>query len=159
MASLPTLQSCTGCYMQPRLPLTNDAAADSLIETYHQESLESGARIRDGLSQAVEQAIFDFGNGFLSHPHNDTLRAAAVSGKLKADVYYQQLLRLIYRLLFLMVIEERDLIFPVDAPKTRRNKYRKFYSIDRLRRLSEKRYLWTSAVTTSGSPCRQASVS
>ena len=124
-----------------RLPLSNDAAADSLIETYHQESLESGARIRDGLSQAVEQAIFDFGNGFLSHPHNDTLRAAAVSGKLKADVYYQQLLRLIYRLLFLMVIEERDLIFPVDTPKTRRNKYRKFYSINRLRRLSEKRYL------------------
>ena len=124
-----------------RLPLTNDAAADSLIETYHQESLESGARIREGLSQAVEQAIFDFGNGFLSHPYNDTLRAAAVSGKLKADVYYQQLLRLIYRLLFLMVIEERDLIFPVDAPKTRRNKYRKFYSIDRMRRLSEKRYL------------------
>ena len=124
-----------------RLPENNATAAESLIERYHQESLESGARIRDGLSQAVERAVLNFGNGFLTHPHNDTLRAAAVSGKLKADIYYQQLLRLIYRLLFLMVIEERDLIFPSDALKTRRNKYRKFYSIDRLRRLSEKRYL------------------
>lgn len=124
-----------------RLPLTNDAAAESLIESYHQESLESGARIRDGLSHAVEQAILDFGNGFLSHPFNDSLRKAVADNNLEAGLYYQQLLRLIYRLLFLMVIEERDLVFPVDAPRTQREIYREFYSIARLRRLSEKRYL------------------
>ena len=124
-----------------RLPLENDTAAESLIETYHQESLESGARIRDGLSHAVEQAILDFGNGFLSHPNNDTLRNAVIDNDLEADVYYQQLLRLIYRLLFLMVIEERDMIFPVDAPKKQRDIYREFYSIARLRRLAEKHYL------------------
>ena len=124
-----------------RLPLTNDTAAESLIERYHQDSLDSGARIREGLSKAVEQAILDFGRGFLAHPGNETLRAAAASGNLSAGDYYQQLLRLIYRLLFLMVIEERDLVFPPDAQKEKRDVYRDFYSVTRLRRLSEKRYL------------------
>ena len=124
-----------------RLPLTNDTAAESLIERYHQDSLDSGARIREGLSKAVEQAILDFGSGFLSHHDNDALRAAADNGGLEAGHYYQQLLRLIYRLLFLMVIEERDLVFPTDTPRAQRDIYRKFYSVARLRRLSVKRYL------------------
>ena len=124
-----------------RLPLTNDTAAESLIERYHQDSLDSGARIREGLSKAVEQAILEFGSGFLSHPDNDALRVAAATGDLSPGDYYQQLLRLIYRLLFLMVIEERDLVFPADAPASQRDIHHKFYSVTRLRRLSEKRYL------------------
>ena len=40
-----------------------------------------------------------------------------------------------------MVIEERDLVFPTDTPRAQRDIYRKFYSVARLRRLSEKRYL------------------
>ena len=124
-----------------RLPLTNDIAAESLIERYHQDSLDSGARIRERLSNAVKQTILDFGSGLLSHPDNDALRKDVASGKLSASNYYQQLLRLIYRLLFLMVIEERDLIFPTDTTPKQRDIYRKFYSVARLRRLSEKRYL------------------
>ena len=124
-----------------RLPLTNDKAAESLIERYHQDSLDQGARIREGLSNAVERAILDFGNGFLKHAENDALRAAVANGKLPVSGYYQQLLRLIYRLLFLMVIEERDLVFPVDAPRSQRDIHRKFYSVAHLRRLSEQRYL------------------
>ena len=124
-----------------RLPLTNDTAAKSLIERYHQDSLDQGARIREGLSNAVEQAILDFGNGFLARTDNEALRAAVTNGELSARDYYQQLLQLIYRLLFLMVIEERDLVFPADAPRTQRDIHRKFYSVARLRRLSEKRYL------------------
>ena len=124
-----------------RLPVTNETAAESLVERYHQDSLDSGARIREGLSKAVEQAILDFGSGFLLHPDNDALRAAVADGDLSAGDYYQQLLRLIYRLLFLMVIEERDLVFPADAPRAQRDIHRKFYSVARLRRLSEKRYL------------------
>lgn len=124
-----------------RLPLTNDQAAASLIERYHQDSLDQGARIREGLSNAVEKAILDFANGFLERADNADLRGAIADGRLSAGDYYQQLLRLIYRLLFLMVIEERDLVFPVDAPSAQRNIYRKFYSVARLRRLSEHRYL------------------
>jgi hypothetical protein len=92
-----------------RLPVSHDAAADRLIERYHQDSLDSGARIREGLSRAVEQAIRDFANGFLQHPYNDALRNQINNGKLTAEAYYSYLLHLIYRLLFLMVIEERGL--------------------------------------------------
>ncbi len=124
-----------------RLPASREVAAESLIERYHQDSLDSGSRIRDGLSRAVEQAIRDFANGFLAHPANETLRNAAASGELKPDVYYQHLLRLIYRLLFLMVIEERGLVFPPRTAAVKRDIYDRYYSVQRLRRLSEKRYL------------------
>jgi hypothetical protein len=124
-----------------RLPLTNEAATESWIERYHQDSLESGARIRDGLSRAVEQAIRNFGNSFLSHQENHGLRDAVASGALSPEDYYKDLLRLIYRLLFLMVIEERDLIFPPKALATQREIYRLYYSVQRLRLLSERRYL------------------
>ncbi len=124
-----------------RLPANNDAAAESLIERYHQDSLDSGARIREGLSKAVEQAIRDFGSGFLAHPANDELRQLIAEGKLTPETYYQHLLRLIYRLLFLLVIEERGLIFPPTATKQQRDIHRHYYSLERLRLLSEKRHL------------------
>ncbi len=124
-----------------RLPLSDDAAAESLIERYHQDSLDSGARIRDGLSKAVEQAIRDFANGFVTHRDNEVLRQSIRDGKLSPETYYQHLLRLIYRLLFLLVIEERDLIFPATATRQQRDIFRRYYSVERLRLLSEKRHL------------------
>jgi hypothetical protein len=124
-----------------RLPLTNETAAESWIERYHQDSLDSGARIRDGLSKAVESAIRDFGNGFLKHPANVELRDAVANETLRPADYYKNLLRLIYRLLFLMVIEERDLVFPPGASSRHREVYRHYYSVQRLRLLSEHRYL------------------
>ena len=139
-----------------RLPLTDEAAPGSWIERYHQDSLDSGARIREGLSRAVEQAILQFGNGFLSRRANEDLREAVADGTLSEGDYYQQLLRLIYRLLFLMVIEERDLIFPSNAKQANRDIYQRYYSVARLRGLSENRYLadprrhdlWLSLQTT-----------
>ena len=124
-----------------RLPITNEDAAECWIERYHQDSLESGARIRDGLSKAVESALRDFANGFLKHPDNASLREAVSSKMLAAADYYKDLLRLIYRLLFLMVIEERDLVFPLEVERKHRDIYRNFYSVQRLRLLSEHRYL------------------
>ena len=49
-----------------RMPVSPEAAAESLIERYHQDSIDSGARIRDGLSRAVEDAILAFANGLLA---------------------------------------------------------------------------------------------
>lgn len=116
-----------------RLPTSEHAAAESLIERYHQDSLDSGARIRDGLSKAVEQAIRDFANGFLIHRDNAALRQSILDNKLSPEIYYQHLLHLIYRLLFLLVIEERDLIFPANATRQQRDIFRRYYSVERLR--------------------------
>lgn len=124
-----------------RLPGSAEATAESLIERYHLDSVEAGARIRDGLSFAVEKTLQDLANGFLSHRHNDALRAAIASGRLTAPAYYQHVLRLIYRLLFLFVIEERDLVHPKDA-RAKRDLYYRYYSLQRLRGLSKNRYLF-----------------
>jgi type I restriction-modification system DNA methylase subunit len=126
-----------------RMPVNQDTVAESLLEVYHQNSLESGSRIREGLSDAVKKSIIAFANGFLSHPKNEALRQWFEEGNHedKETRFFQWQLRLIYRLLFLMVIEERDLIFPKEANKKLKNYYYEFYSINKLRRLSEKRHL------------------
>jgi hypothetical protein len=123
-----------------RLPKSPATAADSLLESYHQDALESGARIRDGLSGAVKATILDLANGFLNHPANDALRAVATAPDFSAKLY-PQLLRLVYRFLFLMVIEERDLIFAAGSDVKKRDLYYAHYSLARLRRLAEKRHL------------------
>ena len=124
-----------------RMPVKQSDGPESLIEGYHQDSLDSGSRIREGLSKAVEQSIRSLGNGFLSHPDNEVLRLSITKGELKAKDFYQYQLRLIYRLLFLMVIEERDLIFTKTTPRIKKDIYYQYYSVSRLRKLAEKRYL------------------
>lgn len=124
-----------------RMPVKLDAGAESLIEKYHQDALDSGSRIRDGLSAAVKYSIEALGNGFLKHSANATLQEACANKTMTGDIYYKSLLRLIYRLLFLMVIEERDLIYHKNADRKKRDIYYSFYSLARLRKLCEKNYL------------------
>ena len=101
-----------------RLPVRQDAAGEAPIEIYHQDSLDSGSRIRDGLSAAVQSVILSLANGFLNHPDNKDLHALAeadTGGRFAMD-FYAKLLRLVYRLLFLMVIEERGLVHVPGEP-------------------------------------------
>lgn len=120
-----------------RLPVRQDAVAEAPIEIYHQDSLDSGSRIRDGLSTAVHRVILDLANGLLNHPANNRLHELAARPEFAPD-FYAHLLRLIYRLLFLMVIEERGLAHVPGTDKRLREIYDLGYSLARLRRLSEK---------------------
>ncbi|MBU1086179.1 MAG: SAM-dependent methyltransferase [Candidatus Omnitrophica bacterium] len=124
-----------------RMPVKMEAGPESIIEQYHQDALDSGSRIRDGLSLAVKRSIHMLANGFLSHPRNIKINQEIELGNLKSEQFYQALLRLIYRLLFLMVIEERNLIFSKDADKIKRDIYYKYYSVNSLRNLCEKSYI------------------
>jgi len=133
-----------------RMPEDEAHGHESLIEFYHQDALESGSRIREGLSQSVQESIEILANGFLAHADNHDLRTQLIEGKLSAQGFYQQLLRIIYRLLFLFVIEERKLIYPriegmgadeADLLRQQADIYEEYYSLSRLRQLSEKRYL------------------
>lgn len=148
-----------------RFPKSKQETEESLLEKYYQDSIESGNRIRDGLSDAVKSSLIALGNGLLKHPENDDLREKIASGRPDAREFYHQLLRLIYRLLFLMVTEERDLIFSeiqdenqepdiddllngIKRPtKKQKDIYYHFYSLVRLRKLSEKRYLQENQYT------------
>jgi len=124
-----------------RMPQTPESGGDSLIEKYHQDALESGSRIREGLSKAVEQSILGLANGMLTHPANSKLRSDIERGTYRADEMYQHLLRIIYRLLFLMVTEERRLVFAAGTNTARIKIYYEFYSVMRLRRLCEKQHV------------------
>jgi hypothetical protein len=117
-----------------RLPQGVEDGPRCLLERYHQQALEAGGRVREGLRDGVEAALKLLGNGLLAHPANDALRAALHNGSLSAAEYYRQLLRLVYRLLFLMVAEERNLLSGDPAGLAT---YRAHYSVGRLRRLAE----------------------
>jgi len=124
-----------------RMPKNSDETENSPIEYYHQQSLATGSRIRANLSKAVEQSILDLANGFLSHPRNDDLRQEIAQGIMKPAAFYGEQLQLIYRILFLIVIEERNLVYAEtkDEELQRQCKlYDDYYSIERLRKLAAK---------------------
>src|SRR5262249_7063898 len=78
------------------------------------------------------------GRGFLACPPNQVLRDKLRAGNLHAQDYYRQLLRLVYRLLFLFVAEDRELLFDPKSIETARDCYTRYYSSMRLRRLAER---------------------
>ena len=99
-----------------RLPRDGEDPTKCFVEAYYQEAIEQGGRVRDKLRDGVVEALKTLGSGFLQHPANTELREKLQSGKLPIGGYHQQLLRLVYRLLFLMVAEERHMIVPSVAP-------------------------------------------
>lgn len=131
-----------------RFPRTQTEADQCFLEKYYQDSIETGNRIRDGLSLAVKESLLALGNGFLQHESNAALRAKIQNGQLSSKDYYRQLLRIIYRFLFLMVTEERDLVYDpedkTEATQRLKKVYLHFYSIARLRKLCENRYVYES---------------
>lgn len=109
------------------------------LEQWSQEAAEQGTRALDSLRDGVQEAISILGRGFLAHPANGGLRRQLQSGDLDAQDYYRQLLRLVYRLIFLFVAEDRNLLLLKDADAATREQYYSFYSVTRLRELAARR--------------------
>ena len=118
--------------------LEADKPEECRLEKWSREAQERGTRALDRLRDGVEQAITALGQGFLAHPENTALRRALQTGTLSLLGYYQQLLRLIYRFIFLFVAEDRGLIPLSDISADVRKRYA-FYAIARLRRLAGQR--------------------
>lgn len=118
--------------------LEADKPEECRLEQWSREAQERGTRALDRLRDGVEQAITALGQGFLVHPENTALRRALQTGTLSPLGYYQQLLRLIYRFIFLFVAEDRGLIPLSDISADVRKRYA-FYAIARLRRLAGRR--------------------
>jgi hypothetical protein len=115
---------------------------ECIWEKWRAAGQEEGTRVRDGLRLGVTDALLILGEGFVQHPANDALRSALHNGKLSKDAYFQQLLRLIYRLIFVFSVEERGLLHPKDDSKealAARRAYAEGYSVARLRDLCLKR--------------------
>ena len=74
------------------------------------------------LGEAVKESIKNLANGFINHPDNATLREIVATGNIDTEEFYHHQLRIIYRLLFLFVIEERNLVYAdsAETPETKR---------------------------------------
>jgi hypothetical protein len=96
------------------LDLANEDAAKApppvAWATWQQAGQEEGTRVREGLRRGVTEALITLGQGFVQNPANDALRVKLQTGVLKREDYFAQLLRLVYRFIFLFTVEERGLI-------------------------------------------------
>ena len=116
--------------------------SECIWEKWRTAGLEEGTRVREGLSQGVTEALLTLGEGFIQHPANEALRTALHKGELSKDAYFQQLLRLIYRLIFVFSVEERGLLHPKNDSSeaiAARRAYAEGYALARLRSLCLKR--------------------
>ncbi len=107
--------------------------ASCWLEKWRADTLKQGERALERLRVGVKQAITTLGTGFLHHPANSELRARLAAGTLARDDYKRAVLRLVYRLLFWFVAEDRDVLLDPDAPSAARARYGRFFSALRLR--------------------------
>ncbi|MBX5492706.1 MAG: N-6 DNA methylase, partial [Chloroflexi bacterium] len=116
-----------------RLPRAGAEPSACHLERWRERAETRGVRAFAELRKGVERALVALGTGLLAHPANERLCERLRAGVLTTEAFYAQLLRLVYRLLFLAVAEERDLLFPADAEPAARRRYARAYSLTRLR--------------------------
>ena len=115
-------------------------APEAVIEKWAREGEQQGVRILDRLRVGVEQALASLGTGLLVHPDNGPLREWFAEGHEHRRDYYTELLRIVYRMLFLLVGEDRDLIPGPDETQQVRARYVRNYSMAMLRDLAQRRF-------------------
>lgn len=113
-----------------------DSLEECWLEKWSKAAQEQGTRALDQLRDGVKAAIAAFGSGFVSNPANRDLREKLRSGTLDKQDFYRELLRLVYRLLFIFVAEDRDLLLAPGTKRKIRERYTKYYSTSRIRRLA-----------------------
>ncbi len=127
---------------------------------------QAGVTVRGKLRNQVEAALRALGTGFLSHPANAALRAALQSaeGGYDRQAFFEELLRLVYRLIFLATVEDRRdratgerLVFTPDATEEAKARYLAGYSLTWLRERAVRRSqhdrhadLWQALTITFG---------
>lgn len=111
-----------------------------MLERWRDAGSREGAAARDHLRDGVEAALAALGSGFLAG--NPDLRQRVQEGDLPLTNLFGQLLRLVYRLIFLLVAEDRGLLHAPDASATGRLLYAKGYSLASLRDRAVRRMAW-----------------
>jgi hypothetical protein len=114
------------------------------LEQWTKVANEQGTRALGNLRGGVERALQMLGEGFTSHPKNSTLRDALRTGQVPLADFHGQLLRVVYRLIFLFAAEDRtidgcSLLHPRDdsaAAQLARQRYTAHYSTARLREMA-----------------------
>ncbi|MDG9723534.1 Eco57I restriction-modification methylase domain-containing protein [Streptomyces sp. DH41] len=104
------------------------------LEKWRTEAIASGTRALAQLRKGVQEAITALGTGFLRHAENGSLRE-----DVRPKPLQKALLRLVYRLLFVFVAEDRDALLSPGADGIARERYENYFSSARLRAHARKR--------------------
>ena len=107
--------------------------SDCRLEQWRERAQLDGTAAREKLRLGVEAALRELGSGFLEEPTNGELREALHTGETSRQVFYEELLRLVYRLIFLFAAEDRNLLHTPTAQDAARKAYQRGYSVGRLR--------------------------
>lgn len=114
-----------------RFGVAEAQATDCALERWRDAGSKEGEVARDRLAVQVQIALKVLGSGFLEA--NSDLRDKLKSGEINLTEWFNELLRLVYRLIFLMVAEDRNLLHPEKAKPEARKLYAEGYSLAALR--------------------------
>ncbi|MBD8664114.1 N-6 DNA methylase [Rhizobium sp. CFBP 8752] len=115
-------------------------AADCALELWRDAGSKEGEAARDRLALQVKDALKLLGSGFLEA--NPDLAAKLHSGEVNLTEWFNELLRLVYRLIFLMVAEDRNLLHPDKSKPEARSLYAEGYSLQSLRKQCYRAATW-----------------
>lgn len=125
---------------QSRVEVPEDKSPEHCwLEKWSQTAQQQGTRALDQLRKGVEEAIKSLGSGFLSHLANTELKEKLKNGALDKQEYYRQLLRTVYRFIFIFASEDRGLLLEPQADQQAKDCYMQYYSAVRLRKLAQKK--------------------
>lgn len=124
---------------ETRFGEADQAVTECALETWREAGKQQGTRAREHLRDGVEEALKALGQGFLAQPDNQALRTALQDGTLSTKDYFNQLLRLVYRVIFLLTVEERGLLHFDGADPQATALHAEGYSLKRLRERAVKR--------------------
>jgi len=115
-------------------------ATDCPLERWRETGSKEGEVARDRLADQVQIALKVLGSGFLEA--NPDLSTKLKSGEVNLTEWFNELLRLVYRLIFLMVAEDRNLLHPSNAKTDARSLYAQGYSLAALRKQCYRAATW-----------------
>ena len=127
---------------QSRFGRPNSPPTESSLETWRDTGRIEGVAARDKLRRGVKAALIELGQGFIEHQANGTLRQSLIEGGLTRQGYFEELLRPVYRLIFLFAAEDRELLHAPGAPQSATKAYAEGYSLARLRERCMRRTSW-----------------
>lgn len=123
-----------------RFGATDAPVTDCPLERWRDAGSKEGEAARDRLAGQVQLALKLLGSGFLEA--NPDLAAKLQSGEVNLTEWFNELLRLVYRLIFLMVAEDRNLLHPTKAKTEARALYAQGYSLQSLRKQCYRAATW-----------------
>ncbi len=112
-------------------------AGECALERWREAGQRAGTAAREKLRGNVEEALLALGQGLLDA--NPDLRDRLDRNELTLPQLFEQMLRVVYRLIFLGVAEDRDLLHTPGAPRAVRELYANNYGFSWLRGRSGRR--------------------